>query len=179
MIEIERKFRLTRGQAANIYEILKSDSSGSEPVRQVDKIFLKGIRSFRDFKPGMPVIRLRSINDKSYLTYKRSINASGDAIEHELRIDSPETMQKIIEEMGYSLVTCVDKERLESRRDNLTIALDDVSGLGNFLEIEVMTDESDQGETEALIFETAAEFGLGRHDIEAKKYDQLVDALST
>ncbi|HEU5187555.1 MAG TPA: class IV adenylate cyclase [Candidatus Saccharimonadales bacterium] len=178
MIEIERKFRLSPAKAADIKKSLEAKGA-STPIHQIDQVFLQGISSFKDFKPGMPVIRLRTVNGKTQLTYKRAINDAGDTLEHELAVESAEIMQKIIEEMGYTQVTLVDKTRIEVKQGGLTLVLDKVARLGDFLELEILAEEADSGDAEERILQAAAEFSLTPSDIEPKKYDQLVSALRT
>jgi adenylate cyclase class 2 len=178
MIEIERKFHITPEQKIAIQGYFKKHGADLNPIRQVDQVFLQGIMSFREFKPGMPVARLRTVNGETQLTYKRAINDSGDTLEHELGVESSEIMQKILEEMGYNQVTLVDKTRVEMKKDGLTLVLDKVARLGDFLEIEVLSEEADSGDAEKRILRAATEFGLTPADIEPKKYDQLLGALS-
>lgn len=63
----------------------------------------------------MPVARLRTENGITKLAYKRRINDGGDMVEHELIVESANTMRAILKEMGYRSVTPVDKVRLETR----------------------------------------------------------------
>lgn len=177
MIEIERKFRLSPEKVAVIKKALKEKSVDLTPVHQIDQVFLQGIPSFKEFKPGMPVVRLRTVDGRTSLAYKRRLNDAGDALEHELGVDSAETMQKILEEMGYSQVTLVDKTRIEAKEDGLTLVLDKVARLGDFLELEILAEETDSGDAEERILQAAAEFGLTPADIETKKYDELASAL--
>ncbi len=178
MIEIERKFRISSEQKANIEQYFKASGGNLTPIHQTDQVFLLGIDSFKEFKSGMPVMRLRTVGSKTQLTYKRAINDAGDTLEHELEVELAEAMQKILEEMDYRQVTIVDKNRVELKQDGLTLVLDKVARLGNFLEIEVLSEEADSGDAEDKILYIATEFGLTSADIEPKKYDQLLSALS-
>lgn len=178
MIEIERKFRLSPEQAQAIRQHLLEKYSEIKPVYQADRVFLQGIDSFKDFKRNMPVVRLRTVNGKTEFAYKRAVNEAGDSLEHELVVESAEIMQKILEEMDFRQVTYIEKERIEKKEDGLTIVLDKVTRLGDFLELEVLLDEADQGEAEQSILKKAAEFGLTADDSETKKYDELLSELS-
>lgn len=179
MIEIERKFRISPKQKTNIENYFKNNGSDLTAIRQIDQVFLLGIGSFDEFKSGMPVMRLRTVNDKTQLTHKRVVNDAGDTLEHELGVESAKIMQEILEEMGYNQVILVDKNRIELKRGELTLVLDKVSRLGDFLEIEILSDEVDPSGAEDEILRAAGEFGLTSADVELKKYDQLLSALST
>lgn len=177
MIEIERKFRLTPAKKAELKAILQHQYGKVESIRQIDEIFLSGIDSFEDFKWGDPVVRLRIEGNTTKLAYKRQINDSGDSLEHELIVGSADTMRAILLAMGYRLVTKVDKMRTEITAESLTVALDTVKQLGDFLEIEIIAkDESNTAKHEARIMATAAKFGLTKADIEPMKYDMLMNS---
>ncbi len=178
MIEVERKFRLSKQQKQTIEEALRRQHSDTATVRQSDKVFLQGIDSFVEFKQGMPIMRLRTENDTVTLTYKRRLNDAGDSVEHELMIGDADTMQAILTEMDYRLVTQVEKDRLEVKEGSTAFALDTVDELGSFLEIEILAeDTSNLDELERQIMEAAKEYGLTEGDIESKKYDQMIAAL--
>lgn len=179
MIEIERKFRLSAQQRQTIERILKKEYGTPVESNQIDEVFLKGMNTFKHFKQGMPVIRLRTENHKTLLTYKRRVNDDGDTIEHELAIDSADTMKLILSEMDYQSVTYVKKKRQEIKvKDGFNVVLDAVEGLGDFLEIETVTgDDTHIIEIEYRIMKIAESYGLTESDLERKKYDQLLAEL--
>lgn len=175
MIEVERKYRLSNKEFDAVKsKLLKIDYS-AKTHSQIDIVFLRGIDSFKDFLPGMPVVRIRTEDGQSKLTYKKSINEQGDSIEHEVSIGNPSIMQSILEADDYRLATEVTKDRLEIKQGNITYALDIVKHLGFFLEIEVITENEESiSRAEADIKQVALNFGLTDDAIEMKKYDQLV-----
>lgn len=178
MIEIERKFRLTAEQGAALDKTLHDQYGAPEPVHQVDEIFLHGIDSFAHFKQGMPVARLRTVNGETQFTYKRRIDDAGDMVEHELGVSSADIMRHILSELGYLPVTVVDKVRLEAKMGEMAIMHDQVKGLGDFCEIEIMAeDESAIPDAEIRIMAKAAEFGYTQANLEPRQYDQLVAQL--
>ena len=180
MIEVERKFRLSDQQKQAIEEKLQSRHRDVVTVRQSDKVFLQGIDSFAEFKQGLPIMRLRTEDDTVTLTYKRCINDTGDTVEHELMIGDADTMQAILDEMDYRLVTRVGKDRLEVKEGSIVFALDTVDELGSFLEIEILAENTDNlSGLERQIMETARVYGLTEADIEPKKYDRMIAALRT
>ncbi len=177
MMEIERKFRLNEEQAKRVAEYLEAQGVAPAVHQQADKIFLYKMDSFKNFTLGDPVMRLRSMDGKTLLTYKRAVNAAGDRVEHELGIDATETMEKILQELGYMLAIRVEKRRVEYKLGDIAACLDDVSGLGMFLELEtICSSEDDIPKAQEKIMALAATMGLSAADIEVKKYDQLLDA---
>jgi adenylate cyclase class 2 len=175
MIEIERKFKLTNKQRASIEKDLQKRYGTPKRIHQIDEVFLQGIDSFKDFTRGMPVIRLRTENGAVQLTCKHMINEAGDMAEYELDISSGEIMRCILTEMDCRPVTTVDKVRFETKTSEVTFCIDEVKGLGNFIEIEVLAeDKSNLKDIERQIMTTASSYGLTDKDIESKKYDILV-----
>lgn len=135
MIEVERKFRLSEEAAQNITSVLFTGDPELEPTRQVDDIFMRNGESYETFYQGQPVLRLRTVDDVILLTYKRTLNDEGDSIEHEVEVGDQSIMRLMLEEMGYWHVTSVRKERAVKQMGRLAFMLDQVSGLGQFLEI--------------------------------------------
>ncbi len=177
MIEVERKYRLTNVKFQEIKAKLLSLNPDAQIISQHDTVFLHGVDSFKDFSPGMPVIRIRTEDGHCTLTYKKALNEEGDSLEHEVGIDSASTMTEILQADNYRIVTAVLKDRLEIKQGHITYALDTVKRLGDFLEIEILTkDENSMRVAEAEIKKAALQFGLQDSDIEAKKYDQLLDS---
>jgi len=180
MIEVEKKFRLTDEQYTEIEQQLSEKHVLGQPFGQTDEVYLKGIPSFSEFEQGMPVLRIRTEDNMSTLTYKRAINAGGDAIEHETEIGSVDAMRRIVADMGFSQVTSVVKTRREATIGRFTLALDKVKQLGAFLEIEAITDDPTTVEVLGReIVELATTFGLTEAHIEPKKYDQLIAQLKS
>ena len=54
-----------------------------------------------------------------------------------------------LEQIGFCPVSPVEKQRLYLRKDNMTACLDEVKGLGNYLELEILTDAEEE-RTKAL-----------------------------
>ena len=180
MIEVERKFRLSAQEKQHIYNILQQKDKKAKDVEQNDQVLLQGINSFAEFRQGMPIVRLRSEDGNTILTYKRSINDSGDSIEHELEINNPNSMLAILQEMDYRIVTTVKKRRFEVQEGYATFALDTVDMLGDFLEIEILVDSEDKiPDAIQNIMKIARDLGLSESQLESKKYDQLIAALSS
>jgi adenylate cyclase, class 2 len=179
MIEIERKFRLNPDQGSALDERLQADHGPLERVHQVDEVFLHGMTSFANFKQGDPVMRLRTVDGQTQFTYKRRLDSAGDMVEHEVDVSSADTMRAVIRELGYLPVTVVDKRRLEAKIGGMAITHDQVEGLGDFCEIEIMAeDESAIPAAEAQIMAEAGKYGFGADQLEPRQYDQLVAQLA-
>ncbi|OGB75292.1 hypothetical protein A2810_00375 [candidate division Kazan bacterium RIFCSPHIGHO2_01_FULL_49_10] len=176
MIEIEIKFRVDNNRRADIVERIGRLCPNGNSIRQMDKVYLIKSDSFKDFKSGDPVVRIRVVDDKSTLTYKRAIDGHGNTIEHEIAFTPIAEGENILCEMGYKMVTEVAKTRSVWKSGDVTISLDDVDGLGAFLELEILGDSEQIKPARERILTLAHELGLSESDIELKKYDQLVSA---
>jgi adenylate cyclase class 2 len=176
MIEVESKFRIA-GKQKIANRLKELGFIGTDPVHQSDKVFLVKSDSFKTFTPGDPVARIRTVNGVSSMTVKRAINASGDSVEHEMTVDPASAAEGSLLEMGYKAVTDVEKIRTEYKRDDTTVAIDEVSKLGEFLEIEIVCNEGKEANARDRVMAIATDLGLSEDDIVTKKYDQMMSEL--
>ena len=176
MIEVETKYRLSDKQSIAV-KLKDLGFIGSEPVHQIDKVFLVNSDSFKTFKPGDPVTRIRIVHGVSSMTLKKAINKSGDTIEHEMTVDPASSAEGFLLEMGYKSVTDVEKVRTEYKRNEITVAVDEVAKLGAFLEIEIICKEGDEENARTKVMAMASDLQLSESDIVTKKYDQLISEL--
>ncbi|HRH24596.1 MAG TPA: class IV adenylate cyclase [Candidatus Paceibacterota bacterium] len=92
-------------------------------------------------------------------------------LEHETTIGSKEEMEQALLLMGYQEVVRTDKVRQKGRIGKWEVCVDDVEGLGSFIELEELTDGK---ETQRVIDEMLAflaELGIARGDMFADRYD--------
>jgi adenylate cyclase class 2 len=98
----------------------------------------------RDFSKTDEALRLRtrrgSDGTVSFLTYKgpREIIRENikSRIELEIKISDPVSMDKILEKLGFKKVLSFSKKRIVLRRDHVEIDVDELFGVGSFIEIE-------------------------------------------
>ena len=98
----------------------------------------------RDFRKTDEALRLRSCTrlpdgpSESLMTYKgpKLDKVSSARREYEVAVSDGETARKLLEALGYAPVLTVDKVRREFTLDGVTLCLDEVAGLGRFLELE-------------------------------------------
>lgn len=102
-------------------------------------------------------LRIRTVKDPespketSVITYKgaKLDQVSMTRQELETEVGDGETVRKILEHIGFCPVSPVEKKRLYLNKDNMTACLDNVKGLGDYLELEILTD-TEEKRTEAL-----------------------------
>ena len=116
----------------------------------------------RDFGITDEALRLRQAGGKTVVTYKGPKSTIlGSKVREELNLDisDPKTFDKIITSLGFKLVAVVLKDREYYQYQDYTISLDKVEGLGDFVEIELIT-ESNAELAASRIDTTAKEMGV-------------------
>ena len=172
MYEIERKFRLNPNEAAGLKVKLDAKYGAGKKLVQKDALFLYKKTSYSEHVTGEPALRIRSSDGKHYFTYKHTILASGNRVEHETEIGNPGAMKAALIAMDWHEVITVEKTRYHYEAAGVTYELDTVTGLGDFLEVEIISDEDSDAET-ALI-SIAASLGVPADRIERRSYGKLL-----
>lgn len=97
----------------------------------------------RDFKKTDEALRIRIKEDGARLTYKgpKLDSETKSRLELTVMIDDPREMQQILESLGFVLSGTVEKRRTKYRLGDVVFALDEVAGLGSFLEVEARGDD--------------------------------------
>ena len=89
------------------------------------------------------LMRVRNEGDKKFMTYKGA-QSKKDGVweEYEFKIDEVKKTVEMFKAMGLEEVIVVKKYRKEYVLDGLTICLDAIDDLGNFIEIESLDDKN-------------------------------------
>jgi len=143
-IEVEIKIKITnpdelREKLLGYGKLLKS-------IRQIDEYYVPYHRDFFAQKPHPTEwLRIRTNPDKVFFEYDKSINKKSDgeqecAEEYETQISDPGEFRNILHFLDFKKVVTVDKEREYWDCGKFEIALDDVRGLGFFVEVEAKGD---------------------------------------
>ena len=114
----------------------------------------------RDFAVTDEALRLRVDNDLSLITYKGpKIDADTKTREElEVSVSSVEVMTQVLERLGFRPVLMVSKKRVVLGLRGLSVCLDTVEGLGDFVEFEY--DDEDLAEGKRRIEELMGELHL-------------------
>jgi len=88
-------------------------------------------------------LRIRIKEGGARLTYKgpKLDSETKSRLELTVMIDDPLKMQQILESLGFVLSGTVKKRRTKYRLDDVVFAIDEVEGLGSFLEVEARGDD--------------------------------------
>lgn len=132
--EIEKKFRLSKEQSAEIESRLGRLGAVPDGSQTEENL----IYSSESLHAQSSVIRIRRTESRSTLTYKRwmsSDNRMKEHIEYESEVGSPDEAEKILLEMGLRLTIVYEKRRKIWTFAGSEIVLDELP-FGCFLEIE-------------------------------------------
>lgn len=133
-----------------ISNLLHEFGNSSEQINQIDYYFSSPIH---DFAITDEAVRLRQIqtesgDEKIELTYKGPKKGKSMKIREEITIKTFDStnVKKFLQCLGFNLFAVVKKKRMNWFVNNFVISVDEVEGLGSFLEIEKMT-TSDNSES--------------------------------
>jgi adenylate cyclase class 2 len=124
----------------------------------------------RDFARTDEALRLRRIGPANCVTYKGPKRDAQTKTRTEIEVPLAEGEQtatdftRLLTHLGYRSVAVVRKHRrlfhLERSGFALEVCLDEVDGLGRFVELEIQSPEDRLEEARAALLATAAELGL-------------------
>ena len=151
MIEVESKFKvlssITRDE---LLAILKNQLIAQiSSKRQIDTVFLLPEQVDAPIVPGSKIMRVRDVLNpetgelqRSLMTLKVEGQAKLVSDEYEFVVDDGNAARQMLTALSWQEIVTVDKVRLESKTKDYTICIDEVAGLGLFIELEVLTEDS-------------------------------------
>lgn len=162
MIEVEKKFRLTRRQRDTLLKRLPEIGASYEGEEFEENTLYSGAA----LELGSCVLRLRRVDGKSTLTFKQRMPGSSaikQQREEETGVADAEAMAAILAALGFTPSLVYEKRRQTWRLGNAEIVVD-VLPFGLFMEIEGKANEI-----------KAIERKLGMKDLKAEHatYPQL------
>jgi len=162
-----RDFQLIKNKLIEIGCVL------SEPIIQHDYIYTVKDLDINKGYNDSAILRIREQNGKYIFTLKKNRSNELDCIEKELEISNKETMQEIFELMGYESNVQVHKTRIKGTYAEYEICLDEVEGLGSYIEVEKMSDE-DGEKVQNELFDFLQTLGVSKEDRVFNGYDTLI-----
>ena len=181
MIEVEVKV-LVNNKFAIENELNKEGFKKVELVRETDIYFENKEGSFRKSDKALRIRQCENMASNetiSCITYKgpKLDHISMTRKEVEMRIEDAAAGKEILEELGYHPVQPVVKLRQYFQKEKMTACLDQVEGLGDFLELEMIVE--DDGEREAALDEIVKMLnvlGYGKDDIIRTSYLSMLQS---
>ena len=182
MKEIELKAQYDSSKRPELEQHLKEQ--GFQEIRtftQQDEYFNHLERDFQKTDEALRIRREQHDNEtvRCCLTYKGA-NDSGigqSRRELETRVEDEHKMRQILLALGFRSAAEVKKRRKEYKKEDLTVCLDELDGLGNYIELEVVLPEAETESkftAENRLREFLSELSFIRPDIEPLTYLELV-----
>ena len=120
----------------------------------------------RDFGETDEALRIREDNDQLRLTYKGPLmdDVAKTRLELETGIESAEIGDGILVALGFRLLRTVSKQRrpfdLQWRNLSVEVVIDQVEGLGDFVELETISDTDSHQAARDHLLALATKLGL-------------------
>jgi adenylate cyclase, class 2 len=176
MIEVEKKFRLTKRQRDAVLKRLPEIGASLEGEEFEENTLYDG-DALHD---GACVLRLRRVGGRATLTFKRRLpgtSAIKQQREEETAVTDPDAMAAILEALGFTASLVYEKRRQTWRFGRTEIVID-VLPFGLFMEIEGRANEIKLVERKLGMKGLRAEHATypqltAKH---GKRYDGLIEA---
>lgn len=152
----------------------------TQPMTQDDAIYVRNTGSLDTYLSNAEFLRLRVQGDGTVLfTMKyhegRASDIASAPLEYETSVGSREQMERILSLMGFTEAARVKKSRIKTRHANWEVCIDEVAGLGAFIELEELAAESaDIGAIQAKMRDFLASLGVEASDTGLQRYDVLI-----
>jgi len=177
-IEVEQKFRAIHSLTL-LARLERLGAVFEEPVVQVDQYFA---HPARDFAHTDEALRIRRVGEQNLVTYKGPKLDATTKTRRELELPLTDGAQaadqfaELLAALGFSWVRDVRKSRrvanVEWRGREIEVALDDVGRIGQFVELEIVTDADGANAARDQLASLAAELGL--KTVERRSYLELL-----
>jgi adenylate cyclase class 2 len=166
MLEIEVKYPAA-DLAAIRQKLVAWGAKLDEPRQDADQYFNA---PDRDFAQTDEALRLRRIGSDNFLTYKGPKTDAQTKTRTEIEVPiaagdlAAAHFAQLLTHLGYRAVATVRKRRLVCHlsRDGfkVEVCLDDVEGVGEFVELEIVADDAALPAARSVLLQTAAALGL-------------------
>ncbi|MFD0856707.1 class IV adenylate cyclase [Actinomadura adrarensis] len=142
--EIEVKYRVVEPEP--LLRVLAEEGVAlSEPVRQEDQAYAPAWWDYGKPKTGVPFARLRTVQGKHLFTVKTPQDNEMACLEAETVVADAGQMHQALLQVGFRPTVRIIKERRTGRAGRWSLCLDEVMGVGMFLEVETVTAAGESG----------------------------------
>jgi len=176
MHEIEIKAAV-RDREAVLAKLTALGCTFGDPITQEDVVYAKKVDSIPEFVSNDLFLRLRTQNDgKVIFTVKhhegRDANdPTGVPIEYETEVGSAETIEQMLKLFGFNEAARISKSRRKCKYEKWELCLDEVEGLGSFIEAEQMASLEEAEAAQKAMIEFLLSLGINESDMPAQRYD--------
>jgi len=144
----------------------------SEPVEQSDAYFKPAGFGKKPDGPGSWIMRIRTSNGKSSLTFKALTEILGAWKEFETGIENAAQTRNMLEAMGLVNAFNINKKRTYGELDGFELCLDDVKELGYYLEVALESEEKEASRNKIICF--LKKISVSEKDIEKRGYGEII-----
>jgi adenylate cyclase class 2 len=118
----------------------------SASVFQDDQAYARVGWEYGQSKIGVPFARLRTERGRHLLTVKTPLANEQSCVEHESEVADREQMHAAVQQMGFYPTVRIRKTRRTAAVGSMSLCVDEVDGIGVFLEIERIVHPDEAGE---------------------------------
>ncbi len=160
----------------------KADRSIEDRIRKLADFVCEKVEEdvyfnspIRDFRESDEALRIRRDDEGVMITYKGpKVDAETKTREEiEIRVDDYSKAMDILNRLGFRTIRRVVKRRRIYRLGDVTICFDDVEGLGQFVEIEMKSDDLESAKHK--VFEIAKKLGFDPSNSIRESYLELLE----
>ena len=162
--EVEQKHRVADAVVLT-RRLAELGATLGPPIKQVDQYWN---HPCRDFSQTDEALRIRTVGDTAFITYKGPKLDATSKIRRELELPiagQASEFSDMLAALGFMPVATVEKTRRPFALDRSGLlvdgAWDDVRGVGTFVELELIADDADLDEAKRIIASLAGELELG------------------
>lgn len=180
MIEVEVKAKIDNINTC-ISTFLDNGFVKEKYVEEIDTYYNSRLH---DFRANDEALRLRESKDlvsgkkEAFITYKgkKLDTVSMARKELESAVESADVVKQILESIGFEPVKPVEKTRVSLAKGNITVCIDDVKGLGGFIEVEMLVKDESMREEALRDIEAILEIvGLSMEDTVRTSYLSMLE----
>jgi adenylate cyclase class 2 len=146
----------------------------SEPTRQDDQAYAEDGWHYGMSKVNVAFARLRTENGRHLFTVKRPTLNEMVCIEFETEVADRDQMHEAILQMGFYATVRIVKSRRIGRLAEACVCVDDVEGLGVFLELETVIGSHERADRVQADLDALARTLNARLERVTDTYDSLV-----
>jgi adenylate cyclase class 2 len=177
-LEVEQKFPLSHPPAVRAL-LGRLGAAFSPPIQQADTYFR---HPTRDFAQTDEALRLRRVGETNLITYKGPKLDAQTKTRREIELAlAPgqvafEQFSELLTAVGFTPVLTVRKRRepgeIAWQGQSIQIALDEVEGLGSFLELEIAANANTVDAARSAVLSLGSHLGL--LEVERRSYLELI-----
>jgi predicted adenylyl cyclase CyaB len=169
-MEVESKVKVASLEKLK-QQLIKMGAVFGEQKTQEDQYFYRDDVLDKVKGPGSSIVRIRK-SSKCYLTSKTFTNQLGAWEEHEIVIENPEELRKLLIKVGFVPVLDIIKKRQTGRLNEYELCLDDIKDYGTYLEVSLDSDEKETARKKIL--ELLNKLGFKESDIDHRSYAEVM-----